>query len=134
MLCHFNQAPREDGYSSSELFQGRRVRSHLPCLDDTVDLDKEKAARELKDMVVKNATKTHKPLKPLNLRDLCYRRHFDGKKTLRIESLCKVIEVRKNGESYYIWDLTTDRIYLKNHLWMEPSLNKIHQAKNLKVK
>ena len=87
MLCHFNQAPREDGYSPSELFHGRRVRSHLPCLDNTVDVDKGKAARELKDMVVKNTTITHKPLKPLNLGDLCYRRHFDGKKTLRIESL-----------------------------------------------
>ena len=65
-------------------------------------------------MVVKNATKTHKPLKPLNIGDLCYKRHFDGKKTLRIESLCEVIKVRKNGESYYIKDLTMDRIYLWN--------------------
>ena len=80
MLCHFNQTPREDGYFPSELFHGRRVRSHLPSLDDTVDIDKGKAARELKDMVVKNATKIHKPLKLLNVGDLCYRRHFDGKK------------------------------------------------------
>ena len=99
MLCHFNQAPREDGYSPSKLFHGRRMRSHLPCLNNTVDVDKGKAARELKDMVVKNATKTHKPLKPLNIRELYYRRHFNGKKTLRIESLYEVIKVRKNGES-----------------------------------
>ena len=88
-------------------------------------------------MVGKKATKTHKPLKPLNVGNLCYRRHFDGKKTLIIESLCEVIEVRKNGESYYIKDLTMDRIYLRNRSWIEPSessLNKIHQAKNLKVK
>ena len=55
----------------------------------------------------------------------------------RIESLCEVIEVRKNGESYYIKDLTTDRIYLRNRLWIkssESSINEIHQAKNLKVK
>ena len=45
MLCHFNQAPREDGYSPSELFHGTRVRSHYPSLDDTVDVDKKKAAR-----------------------------------------------------------------------------------------
>ena len=114
MLCHFNQAPREDGYSPSELFHGRRVRSYLPSLDDTVDVNKGKAVRELKDMVVQNATKTQEPLRPLNLGDLCYRRHFDGKKTLRIESLREVIEVRKNSESYYIRDLTTDRIYLRN--------------------
>ena len=87
ILCHFNQASREDGYSPSELFHGRREMSYLPSLNNTVDVDKGKAARELKDMVVKNATKTQKPLKPLNLGDLCYRTHFDGKKTLRIESL-----------------------------------------------
>ena len=62
MLCHFNQAPREDGYSPSELFHGRRMRSYLPSIDDTVDVEKGKAKRELKDMVVKNATKTHKPI------------------------------------------------------------------------
>ena len=113
------------------------MRSYLPSIDDTVDLEKGKAKRELKDMVVKNATKTHKPLKPLNIGDLCYRRHFNSKKTLRIESLCEVIEVRKSGESYYIKDLTTDRVYLHNHSWIEPSessINEIHQANNLKVK
>ena len=29
MLCHFNQAPREDGYSPSKLFYGKRMR----CMD-----------------------------------------------------------------------------------------------------
>ena len=57
MLCYFNQAPREDGYSQSELFHGCRVRSYLPTLDDTVDTEKGKAKKELKDLVVKNATK-----------------------------------------------------------------------------
>ena len=51
MLCHFNQAPRED-VSPSELFQGRRVRSYLPMLDDTVDINKGKVAREMKDLLV----------------------------------------------------------------------------------
>ena len=105
MQFHFNQAPREDGYSPSELFHGRRVRSHLPSWDDTVDIDKGKATREIKDIVVKNATKTHKPLQPLNVGDLCYKTHFNGKKTLRIENLCEVKEVRKNDESYYIRDM-----------------------------
>ena len=137
MLCHFNQAPREDGYSPSELFHRRRMRSYLPCIDDTVDVEKGIVARELKDIAVKNATKTHKPLKPLNIGDLCYRRHFDSKKTLRIESLCEVIVVCKSGESYYIKDLTMDRIYLRNCFWIETSessINEINQAKNLRVK
>ena len=56
---------------------------------------------------------------------------------MRINSLCEIIEVRNHGESYYIKDLNTDRIYLRNRSWIEPSetsLNEIHQAKNLKVK
>ena len=68
--------------------------------------------------------------------DLCYRRHFDGKMTLKIKSLCEVIKVCKNGESYYIWDLETERIYLRNRSWIEPSessLSKIYKAKNIKV-
>ena len=75
------------------------MRSYLPIINDTVDVEKGKAKRELKDMVVKNATKTHKLIKTLQVGDLCYRRHFNGKKTLRIESLCEVIEVHKSGES-----------------------------------
>ena len=59
----------------------------MPLLDGTVDINKDKAAREMEELVVKNATKNHKPLKPLNVEDLCYRRHFDGNKTLRIESM-----------------------------------------------
>ena len=112
------------------------MRSYLPCLNDTVYVDKGKATRELKDLVVKNATKNHKPLKPLNIGDLYYRRNFNGKKTLRIENLCEMIEVCKNGESYYIKDLTTDRIYLQNRSWIEPSkssINKIHQQRILKL-
>ncbi len=137
LLCFFNQAAREDGYSPSKLFHGRRVRSYLPTIDDTVDVEQGKAKRELKDLVVKNATKTHKPVRPLQLGDMCYCRHFDGKKTLRIKILCEVIEVHKCGESYYIRDISTDRIYLRNRSWIEPSessINEIHQAKNLNVK
>ena len=62
-------------------------------LDETVDVEKGKAHRELTDMVTKNSTRTHKPVCALQLGDLVYRRHFDGKKTLRINSLCKIIEV-----------------------------------------
>ena len=53
----------------------------MPLWDDTVDVNKGKAAREMKDLVVKNATKNHKPLKPLSVGDLCYRRYFDRKRT-----------------------------------------------------
>ena len=100
-------------------------------------MEKGKAHRELTDMVTKNSTRTHMPVRAFQLGDLVYRRYFDGKKKLRIDSLCEIIEVRNHGESYYIKDLNTDRIYLRNRSWIKPSetsLNEIHQAKNLKVK
>ena len=137
VLQYFQQALWSDGYSPFDLFHGRRIRSHLPTIDETVDVDKGKAHRELTDLVTKNSTRNHKPVRALHLGDLAYRRHFNGKKVLRIDSLCKIIEVRNNGESYYIKDLSTDRIYLRNRSWIKPSessLNEIHQAKNLKVK
>ena len=90
------------------------MRNYLSTIDDTIDVEKGKAKRELKDMVVKSATKTHKPARQLKLGDLCYHRHFDGKKTLIIDNLYEIIEVRKSGESFYIRDLTTDCIYLSN--------------------
>ena len=82
VIQYFNQAPRSDGYSPSELFHGRRVRSHLPTINEPVDVDKGKAQRELTDMVTKNSTRTHKPVRALHLGDLVYRCHFDGKKDL----------------------------------------------------
>ena len=94
LLCLTYGFPCQVRYDKGPHF---RSRSYLPSLDDTVDINKGKAAREMNDLVIKNATKNHKPLKPLSVGDLCYRRHFDGKKTLRIESLCEVIEVCKSG-------------------------------------
>ena len=88
-------------------------------LDNTVDVNKGKAARKMKDLMVKNATKNHKPLKPLSVGDLCYRRHFYRKRTVRIESLCEVIEICRSRKSYYIKYLETERIYLKNCLWIK---------------
>ena len=73
-----------------------------------------KASREVTDIVTKNSTRTHKPVRAFQLGDLVYRRHFDGKKTLIIDNFCEIIKVRKSGESFYIRDLTTDRIYLQN--------------------
>ena len=54
---------------------------------------------------------------------------------MKIEDLCKVIEVRKRGESYYIKDLESERTYLRNKSRIEPydeALNEIHKAKLLK--
>merc|ERR1711873_90380 len=108
VLCHFNTTPREDGYSPSELFHGRKLRTYLPTLDNSVDVNKGKALRELTDIITRNTSQTHKPLKALEKGDLCYRRKFDGKKLVKINYLYEVIKVRKRGESYYIQDLQTE--------------------------
>ena len=76
-----NQSQCTDGYSLSELFYGWRVRSYLPILDEKVNAEDGKATRELRDLLVKNATQTQSPLHPLKVGDLCYRRRFDGRKS-----------------------------------------------------
>ena len=48
-------------------------------------------------MITRNSSQTHKPLKALELGDLCYRREFDGKKLVKVDNLCEVIEVRKRN-------------------------------------
>ena len=77
----------------------------MPGLENTVDVNKSKAAREMRYLVVKNAPKNHKPHKPFRVGELCYKRHFDRKRTVRIESLCVIIKIRRSRESYYIMDL-----------------------------
>ena len=66
----FNQVPRADGFSPSELFFGRRVRSKLPSLDNSVDVQAGKEAREKTDNQTKEKTRTHKPLPKLEIGDL----------------------------------------------------------------
>ena len=73
-----------------------------------MDVEKGKAARELTDMITRNKSQTHKPLKALEVGDLCFRREFDGKKLVKIDSVCEVIEERRRNESYYICDLLTE--------------------------
>ena len=111
-LCYFNQCPRADGYSPSELLHGRRVRSILPSINDEVDINAAKAARQHTDMLVKNKKQTGKPLPMLSLGDLCYRIKLDGnKRETLVSNPCEVIQIRRHGESYNIKDLVTNRIY-----------------------
>ena len=87
-------------------------------------------------MITRNKSQTQKPLKALEVGDICYRREFDGKKLVKVDNLCEVIEVRKRNESYYIRDLLTERKYLRNCSWIElcdEATNEIHKAKLPKV-
>ena len=136
LLCHFNQSPRADGYSPSELFHGRRVRNALPTIDTEIDIEKGKAARENVDLITKSIHQVNNPLAPLEVGALCYRYEMDGKHQALINNPCEVLSVRSNGQSYYIRDLETDRIYLRNRKYIRPSessKNLEHMTRNIEV-
>ena len=136
-LAMFNQIPRADGYSLSELFFGRRIRSRLPSLDYSVDVEAGKEAREKRDDQVKEKTRTHKALPKLEVGDLVYRITTDGKTMTLIEDPCVVTRVRDHGEGYYLQDLKTDKVYLRNRRFIRRSdtaKNENFRAENLKVK
>ena len=49
---------------------------------------------------------------------------------------CEVVSIRKHGESYYIRDLETNRIYLRNRKYIkhsESSRNTEHLLENMEV-
>ena len=67
---------------------------------------------------------------------LCYRIQLDGKKQTLIESPCEVVQIRQHGESYYIKDLETNRIYLWNRRFIkasESSRNMEHLLQKMEV-
>ena len=67
---------------------------------------------------------------------MSYRGKLDRKKQVLLDNPFEVIQIRENGESQYIKDLFTERIYLRNCTWIEPSefsKNEIYWAKNLKI-
>ena len=135
-LCWFNQSPRSNGFSPSELFHGRRVRSHLPSLDDSINIEEGKAAREKTDLIVKSKHQVSTPQLPLEVGSLCYRIQLDGKKQTLVDRPCEVVSIRKHGESYYIRDIQTNRIYLHNRKYIkrsESSVNSQHILENMKV-
>ena len=136
MICHYNQSPKADGYSPSELFHGRRVRNALPTISTDVDIEKAKAARERTDLIAKSGHQTNHPQPPLEVGDICYRYQMDGKHQALIQDPCEVLSVRSNGQSYYIKDLSTDRVYLRNRKYLKPSessKNLDHKTRNMEV-
>ena len=125
-----------DRYSPSELLHGRRIRSILPSINDEVDINAAKAARQHTDLLVKNKKQTGKPLPSLSLRDLCYRIKLDGKKETLVSNPCEVIQIRRHGESYYIKDLVTNRIYLRNRKYIKKSesyKNELHKIEAMEI-
>ena len=136
LLCHYNMCPRVDGFSPSELFHGRRIRNALPTIDTEVDIEKGKAAREKSDLIAKSKHQVGKPQPELQVGDLCYHYKMDGKHEALVTSPCEVLSIRPNHQSYYIRDLSSDRVYLRNRKMIRPSessRNMEHVAKNLEV-
>ena len=72
-------------------------RSYLPSLEDKVAVEEGKAARDLKYLVVNNATQTHSPVHPLKMGVLCYIRRLNRKQEVLLEDPCEVIEGQKIG-------------------------------------
>ena len=105
-------------------------------MDDKIDIAAPKAAREKTDLIIKNKKQTSMPSPPLSLGDLCYRILFEGKRETLVDNPCKVIQIRKHGESYYIRDILTNRIYLRNRKFIkmsESSKNEFYRIKNMEV-
>ena len=76
------------------------------------------------------------PQPPLEVGSLCYRIQLDGKKQTLVDQPCEVVAIRKHGESYYIRDIQTNRIYLRNRKYIkrsESSVNSQHMLENMVV-
>ena len=61
---------------------------------------------------------------------------MDRKHEALVDRPCEVVSVRPNGQSYYIRDLETDRIYLRNRKYIkhsESSRNSEHLLENMEV-
>ena len=61
---------------------------------------------------------------------------MDGKHEALVTSPCEVLSIRPNHQSYYIRDLSSDRVYLRNRKMIRPSessRNMEHVAKNMEV-
>ena len=61
---------------------------------------------------------------------------LNGKRETLIHNPCEVIQIRNHRESYYIQDLETGRIYLRNRKYIkhsETSRNQLHHLHNMEV-
>ena len=94
-------------------------------IDDTIDVKAGKAAREKRDLEVKEKSRTHKPLPKLEIGDLVYRVELDRKGETLIEDPCRVTKIRDHGESYYLMDLKTEKVYLCNIKYIKRSETRI---------
>ena len=115
---------------------GWRIRSLLPTLDDKIDIAAAKAAGEKTDLIINNKKQTSKPSPPISLGNLCYRILFEGKRETLVDNPCEVIQIRKHGESYYIRDILTNRIYSRNRKFIkmsEASKKEFYRIKNMEV-
>ena len=92
-LAEFRIAPREDGYSSAELFHRRQVRALRPCNLDVVEAEK---ARDKTQEAYTAQLQTRKPSKPLEVGQRVWL-HDKQTKRWTIEGVIK--SIRNGGRS-----------------------------------
>ena len=101
-LAYVNSTPRSDGWSPAEIFLGCRPRTALPEIDRPVDIAAAKEARSRADAAEKDKNRNHAALPAFTVGETVWMQSEVGPDRGRWTKLCKILEVRSLGRSYYV--------------------------------
>ena len=113
-ISYYNICPRAEGYSPAELFLKRRPRTMIPELYRPTNMTDAIEARHKAATKLKERAASNNKLAPLEVGDIVWMQEERGKDKGNFKHTCVVVEVRAHGKSYYIKDLDSRRIYLRN--------------------
>ena len=113
-ISYYNVCPCSDGYSPSELFLGRRPRTLIPELYGPTNLTDAITARHEAASKLKERASSNIEQPPLQVGDIVWMQEEVGCDKGQYKHLCTVIEVRSHGRSYYVKNIESRRIYLRN--------------------
>ena len=115
-LLEHRNAPPADGYSPSEMFFARRLRTGLPDLPTQPNLSFAEAARGLRREVNKEYfDQSARPLPPFEIGDRILMQDSRSKEWIHPG---EVVEIRESGRSYRVRLDGADRIYLRNRRFL----------------
>ena len=103
-----------DGLYPSELFLGRRPRTLTPELYRPTNLADAITARHKAASKMKERASSNIEQPPLQVGDIVWMQEEVGHNKGQNKHLCTVIEVQSHGRSYYVKDMESRRIYLRN--------------------